>query len=86
MKPILAIALVVGLSACNTLGGVPPEALNAMANAGAGCVRVTGVWGSGTFVTASADKGVIKNGSITVNPDTCALTIQEAKPVAPVKP
>lgn len=71
------------LTGCNALGGIPPETVGAVANAGGGCVKVSGVWGSGIIVVGSADKGVIRNGEVTVAGDCGGVTIKEApKPVS----
>lgn len=68
---------------CNILGGVPPETVNAVAQAGGGCVKVTGVWGTGIVIVGSADKGVIRNGELTVAGDCGGVTIKETRPVKP---
>lgn len=83
-----AVLLIPFLSACNVLGGVPPETVDAIANAGGGCVKVSGVWGQGIVIVGNADKGVIRNGSLTVAGDCGGVTITETKPapVAPVAP
>lgn len=66
------------LAGCNALGGIPPETVNAVANAGGGCVRVVGVWGSGVIMIASADKGVIRNGEVAVADNCGGISIKEA--------
>lgn len=84
MKAIILVALFV-LSGCNALGGIPPETVGAVANAGGGCVKVTGVWGTGIVVVGSADKGVIRNGEVTVAGDCGGVTIKEAPRPVPQK-
>lgn len=74
------------LAGCNALGGIPPETVGAVANAGGGCVKVTGVWGTGIVIVGSADKGVIRNGEVTVAGDCGGVTIKESPKPAPVKP
>lgn len=88
MKRLIVVAIVVLLAGCNSLGGVPDSTVNAIANAGGGCVKVTGVWGTGIVVVANADKGVIRNGSVTVAGDCQGVTITETKaaPVPAVPP
>ena len=73
----LCCTLLVCLTGCNALGGVPPETVNAIASAGGGCVKVSGVWGTGIVIIGSADKGVIRNGEVTVSGDCQGVTIKE---------
>jgi len=73
---ILAVILLAGcLPGCNALGGIPPEAIANAKNAGASCIRVGGLWGHGVVTTANADKGVLIDGQVTINPDNCGMTI-----------
>jgi hypothetical protein len=74
------------MSGCNALGGLPDSTVNAVANAGGGCVKVTGVWGSGIIIIGSADKGVIRNGEVTVAGDCGGITIKDAAAVRGVAP
>lgn len=80
---LLATALLAG---CNALGGVPDSTLNTLANAGGGCVKVSGVWGSGIIIVGNADKGVIRNGELTVAGDCGGLTFRDAATVRAVPP
>lgn len=77
-KPVAAAALALVLAGCNALGGIPPETVDAIASAGGGCVRVTGIYGTGVIMIASTDRGVIRNGSVTVADNCAGITIQEA--------
>lgn len=82
---LLILPLVAVLSGCNALGGIPPETVGAVANAGGGCVKVQGLWGSGIVIVGNADKGVIRNGEVTVAGDCQGVTIKEAPKPVPVK-
>lgn len=77
MKIVLFCVLML-LTGCSALGGIPHSAVDAIANAGGGCVKVTGVWGSGIIIVGSADKGVIRNGELTVAGDCGGITIKDA--------
>lgn len=88
MKKLLLLALPF-VAGCNALGGIPSDTVNSVANAGGGCVKVTGVWGTGIIIVGNADKGVIRNGEVAVAGDCGGISIKEApKPavVPPVKP
>ena len=86
MKHVIVLIAVLALSACNALGGISPDLIASTKNAAASCVRVKSlVMGDATFVTAIVVKGALVNGSITVNPDTCGMTINNA-PGAAVTP
>lgn len=84
MKTLLALFAVALLSACNALGGLPPETVGAIANAGGGCVKVAGIWGSGIIIVGSADKGVIRNGELEVAGDCQGVRIKETATVRAV--
>ena len=78
----LWIAGLVLLGGCNALGGIPPDLLANTKNAAASCVRVKSlVMGDAVFVTANDVKGALQDGSITVNPDTCGMTITNTNAV-----
>jgi len=79
MKPAILLTLL--LSGCNTVGGIPDKTIEAVANAGGGCVRVSGVWGTGTVMVGSADKGVIRNGEIIIAGNCEGITIRDAASV-----
>lgn len=83
MKPIYVLAIAF-LAGCSALGGIPDNAVSAIANAGGGCVKATGVWGSGIIIVGSADKGVIRNGELTVAGDCGGITVRESANVRPV--
>lgn len=86
MKRIAIILTAFSLAACNALGGISPDLIASTKNAAASCVRVKSlVMGDAVFVTANDVKGALVNGSITVNPDSCAMTINNA-PGAAVTP
>lgn len=77
----LALALALALSGCGALNGIPDTAINALANAGGGCVTAQGMWGSATMLVGSADKGVIRNGEVTVAGGCGGITIKDAATV-----
>jgi len=86
MKRIIVVIAALALSACNALGGISPDLIASTKNAAASCVRIKSlVMGDAVFVTANDVKGALVNGSITVNPDSCAMTINNA-PGAAVTP
>jgi hypothetical protein len=82
---IMVCAMLVG---CSGLSMLPDSAISAIANAGGGCVKATGIWGSGIVIIGSADKGVIRNGELTVAGDCGGIMIKEstAPRVAPLPP
>lgn len=84
-KMLLVVPLLAG---CNALGGLSDRTVDSIANAGGGCVKVTGVWGQGVIIVGSADKGVIRNGELTVAGDCGGVTIRDAAAVrvAPLPP
>lgn len=85
MRIFIAIALL-ALAGCSALGGIPDTAINALANAGGGCVTAQGMWGSATMLVGSADKGVIRNGEVTVAGGCGGITIRDAATVRAVPP
>lgn len=86
IKFIALLAISVSVIGCNALGGIPDSTVNALANAGGGCVRVTGVWGTGVVIVGSADKGVIRNGEVSVAGDCQGITIKDAATVRAAAP
>lgn len=79
MKLAIALIAILALSACNALGGISPDLIASTKNAAASCVRIKSlVMGDATFVTANDVQGALVNGSITINPDSCAMTINNA--------
>lgn len=83
----LLLLLIPFVASCNALGGVPDSAIDNAKNAAASCIRVNGLWGSGVVTTANTDKGVIVDGSITVNPENCGMTIvNRPRPLPAVSP
>ena len=85
MRP-LAIILILLLAGCNVLGGIPHETISQVANAGGGCVKVSGVWGSGSIMVGAADRGVIRNGEMNVKCDEHSVTIRESARERPAAP
>lgn len=83
---LAAIFAAMVLAGCNALGGIPSETVNSIASAGGGCVKVSGVWGTGIVIVGNTDKGVIRNGELTVAGDCGGISIKETKPVPAVKP
>lgn len=86
MTRIIATLILAGLSGCSALGGIPDSAINALANAGGGCVTAQGMWGSATMLVGSADKGVIRNGEVVVAGGCGGVTIKDAATVRAVPP
>lgn len=86
MKALLIGITLLFLAGCNALGGIPPSTIDSIANAGGGCVKVSGVWGTGIVIVGSADKGVIRNGELTVAGDCGGISIKESKVVPAPKP
>lgn len=85
---LLILPLVAMLAGCNALGGVPPEAVNAIASAGGGCVAVESiVMGKAIMMVGSADKGVIRNGSVVISGACGGISISNTAipPVPAVK-
>lgn len=80
------LALIPLLAGCSALSGIPDSAVNAMANAGGGCVKAQGIWGSAILIIGSADKGVIRNGEVSVSGDCGGITIRDAATVRGVPP
>ena len=79
MKITIVLLVSLSLAGCNALGGISPDLLANTKNSAASCVRVKSlVMGDATFVSANDVKGALVNGSITVNPDTCGMTITNA--------
>lgn len=85
MKILIALLAIATLAGCNALGGIPSDILASTKNAAVSCVRVKSslVMGDAVFVTANDVKGALQNGSITVNPDSCAMTITNTKDAKP---
>lgn len=80
---ILAILIILALGGCAT---IPDSALNSIANAGGGCAKGTGMWGSLIVMTGSTDKGVIRNGEVTVAGECGGITIRDAATVRAIAP
>jgi len=74
------------VAGCNALGGIPPDTIDAIASAGGGCVKVNGIWGTGIVMLGSADKGVIRNGELSIAGDCGGIIIRETAVVRPVAP
>ncbi len=69
MKRLLHAILIgcAGIPACSPLGSIQPDTVNAIASAGGGCVAVKSlVMGEGVLIIANADKGSLKNGTVSV--------------------
>lgn len=82
MKKVLPIVGLL-LAACNPLSSVPVDALTAVKNAAGSCIRVESlVMGKAVITTANDTKGALVNGNVSINPETCAITISNSR-VAP---
>lgn len=86
MRIVTLIFCAVLLAGCNALGGINDSTMNSVANAGGGCIKVTGVWGTGIIVVGNADKGVIRNGELTVAGDCGGITVRESASARGVPP
>jgi hypothetical protein len=88
MRTFLLLLFIPALISCNALGGIPDTTMNAIANAGGGCVKAQGIWGSGIIIIGNADKGVIRNGELTVAGDCGGISVKEsaASKIAPLPP
>ena len=83
----LVLLLVLLLPACNGLGGIQPDLATSAKNAGVSCIRVKSlVMGDAVSVMVNDTKNAIANGSITVNPDSCAITINNAPGTTVIAP
>jgi len=80
MKPAILLSLLL-LAGCNTVGGIPDKTIEAVANAGGGCIFATGVWGQGIVMVAGADKGVLRNGEIQISGNCQGISIKDAATV-----
>lgn len=86
MKTLIFL-LAFTLAGCNALGGIPDSAITGIANAGGGCVAVESlVMGKAVYMVASADKGVIRNGQVSISAACGGITITDTKMVPPVAP
>ncbi len=79
---IVALCCLTLVASC---ASVPTEAVSAVSQAGGGCVKSSGLWGTLIVIVGSADKGVIRNGEVNVAGDCGGVTIRETKPVAPAR-
>jgi len=79
MKSSIAL-LAILLSGC---AGIPDSTLNSLANAGGGCAKSTGMWGSLLVMTAGTDKGVIRNGEVVIGNDCSGITIRDERVTPP---
>lgn len=87
---IVMLLFAVLLSGCAGMPqGMSAEQLNAMAadkGLTGGCVTVVGVWGTARTTFLSADKGVVINGNLSVDPNTCAIDFHNAPPPPKLAP
>ncbi len=78
MKRLIHAILIgcAGIPGCNALGGIQPDMINAVASAGGGCIAVENmVMGKGIVQVAGADKGALKNGTVSVAGGCAGITI-----------
>lgn len=80
MKPLLILLLLTGCA------GIPNSTLDSLANSGGGCAKSQGIWGSLLVMAIGSDKGVIRNGEVTVAGDCQGLTFRDAATVKAVPP
>lgn len=85
MRRIVVFCVLLLVAGCATTqqGGMSADQLKAMAadkGLTGGCVTVVGVWGTARTTFISADKGVVINGNLSVDPNTCAVDFRNAPP------
>lgn len=88
---MIRIIVVLLLSGCASMSApqMSAEQLKAAAadkNFSAICLTFTGVGGSGKSVVINVDQRVLINGTIAVDPSTCAVTMSNTATVKPVEP
>ena len=84
MKNIVLVSAIL-LAGCNALGGVQPETITAIKNAGGGCIHIKSlVMGEAIVTVASDTKSGIKNGGVLITPD-CGINFTDTH-VVPVPP
>ena len=93
MLRIICFALLLVLAGC---GGLSPmvissEQLQQVPEGGGLCSTIMGPWGNARFVYVHAAKGTLPNGTISIDPNTCAITmnnepVPKAIPVVVVPP
>lgn len=76
---LIAVCATALLAGCNALGGIQPDLVANVKSAGASCVKVESlIMGKAIITSANDTKGALGNGTVTINPDTCAITISNA--------
>lgn len=78
---ILAILIALALAGC---AGIPDSTLNALASGGGGCAKSTGMWGSILIMSVGSDKGVVRNGEISVAGECQGIIFRDAATVRAV--
>lgn len=93
MRSFLVCALLLLVPGCASMQGsnMSADQLRAVAadkGLAGGCVTVVGPWGTARTTFVSADKGVVINGAVSVDPNTCAVTFTNTAPTktAPAAP
>jgi len=79
----LALCGVLALTGC---AGIPDSTLNALAQSGGGCAKSTGMWGSILVMSVGSDKGVIRNGELSVAGECGGIVFRDAAAVKAVPP
>ena len=80
MRTLIVLSVLL-LAGCNALGGIQPEAITAIRDAGGGCIHVKSlVMGEATVTVARDTKGGIRNGGVIVTPD-CGINITDTHTV-----
>jgi len=85
------VVFIMLMSGCASMSApqMSAEQLKAAAadkNFSAICLTFTGVGGSGKSVVVNVDQRVLINGTIAVDPNTCAVTMTNAATMKPVEP
>lgn len=83
MKALLIGITLLFLAGC---AGIPSSTLDALATAGGGCAKSSGLWGTLLVMMGNADKGTLRNGEVSVSAECGGITIRDAATVRAVPP
>lgn len=81
MRTLLLLFFLPAIISCNALGGIQPEAISALRDAGGGCVYVESlVMGKAILTVAHDTKGGIKNGGVSIGAN-CAINLTDTQTI-----
>lgn len=88
---MLLVVLALCVSGCagmqgSNLSADQLNAISANSSLAGGCVTVVGPWGTARTVFVKIDKGSEVNGSVVVDPNTCAVSVSNAVVVVTTTP